>query len=145
MSRNRSNALIEVDLDELRRVLADTTMPDDTKGKFKALLDTVDQILAELETKRVSVARLRRMLFGSKSEKSKKLGLDGGKVALERNLEIVSRRSVHHVVHTGANAQTQGTRSQWSQGLSGCQATRRRTFRAEARTDLSRMLSWQAL
>jgi transposase len=77
MSRNRSNALIEVDLDELRRVLADTTMPDDTKGKFKALLDTVDQILAELGTKRVSVARLRRMLFGSKSEKSKKLGLDG--------------------------------------------------------------------
>ncbi|MFC1643366.1 hypothetical protein ACFL5O_11910, partial [Myxococcota bacterium] len=77
MSRNPCNTLIEVDLDELRRVLADTTMPDDTKGRFNALLDTVDKILAELERKRVSVARLRRLLFGSKSEKRKKLGLDG--------------------------------------------------------------------
>ena len=40
-------------------------------GKLKAVLETLDFVTRELEGKRASVDRLRKLLFGSKSEKTR--------------------------------------------------------------------------
>jgi transposase len=69
MSRKPAVEHVDIDLDDMRRRLAASALTDEDKVMFQAVLDTLALVTRELETKRCSVVRLRRLVFGAKTEK----------------------------------------------------------------------------
>jgi transposase len=69
MSRKPAVEHVDIDLDDMRRRLASSALSDEDKVMFHAVLDTLALVTRELEAKRCSVARLRRLVFGTKTEK----------------------------------------------------------------------------
>lgn len=63
---------IEIDKDEMDAIVerAKTVLSDDDYKKIRAALETLLFLTQELEKKRVSVDRLKRMLFGAETEKT---------------------------------------------------------------------------
>ena len=64
---------VDLDLDDLRRRLASSPLSDEDKRAFQAVLDTLALVTRELEGKRFSVQRLRRLIFGASTEKLRNL------------------------------------------------------------------------
>lgn len=64
---------VDVDLDELRRRLSASPLSDEDKAMFGAVVDTLASVTEALESKRCSIARLRRLVFGAKTEKLRNL------------------------------------------------------------------------
>jgi transposase len=73
VSRKPTIQHVDVDLDELRRRVTEASLSDEDKKLFVAMVDTIAQLTQELESKRVSVARLRRLVFGARTEKLRSL------------------------------------------------------------------------
>ena len=69
MSRKPAVEHVDTDLDDMRRRLANSALSDEDRVMFGAVLDTLALITRELESKRCSVVRLRRLVFGAKTEK----------------------------------------------------------------------------
>ena len=69
MSRRAAVEHVDIDLDDMRRRVASSALSDEDKVMFHAVLDTLALVTRELEAKRCSVARLRRLVFGAKTEK----------------------------------------------------------------------------
>jgi hypothetical protein len=69
MSRKPAVEHVDLDLDDMRRRLAASALTDEDKVMFQAVLDTLALVTRELESKRCSVVRLRRLVFGAKTEK----------------------------------------------------------------------------
>ena len=63
---------IEVEMSDLEEILARSrsVLSDDDHGKLTAAVETLGWLTHELEAKRVSVARLKKLLFGQTSEKT---------------------------------------------------------------------------
>ena len=70
--RKRPN-LKEVSHDELKKILerAKTVLSSDDHEKLESAVDTLAWLTSELESKNVSLKRLKKLLFGSSSEKTK--------------------------------------------------------------------------
>jgi transposase len=64
---------VDFNLDDLHQRLAASTMSDDDKKAFRAVLDTLAILTKELESSRASISRMRRLVFGAKTEKMSKL------------------------------------------------------------------------
>ena len=73
--------VVELRMDELAGIVERTksgALGADEQAKLKAMLDMVAFVVAELKSKRTSLERLRKLLFGSTSEKTSKVcGRDG--------------------------------------------------------------------
>ena len=63
----------EFDIEELKRILDGATLSETEHAKLTAALETLLFITQELEKKRVSLGRLKKMLFGDTSEKTRKV------------------------------------------------------------------------
>ena len=73
MSRKPPIKHVDLDLDDLRRRLAESPLSEDDKTVFGAVVDTLALVTRELEAKRISINRLRRLIFGASTEKLNKL------------------------------------------------------------------------
>lgn len=73
MKRQSGVEYVDFELDDLRQRLNASPMTADDKSAFGAVLDTLAMLTRELERNRISVSRLRRILFGPSSEKMNKL------------------------------------------------------------------------
>ena len=60
---------LEVTMDELEAIVERAQLSDDDREKLQAALETLALLTNELETKGASIRRLRKLLFGSSSEK----------------------------------------------------------------------------
>lgn len=60
---------IELDLDELRQIVSRDTMTASDREKLMAALETLGFLTQALENKNISLARMRKMLFGASTEK----------------------------------------------------------------------------
>jgi transposase len=69
VSRKSPVQHVDVDHDELRRRLAAAPLSDEDKALFGAVLDTFALMTQALDAKRVSIERLRRLVFGARTEK----------------------------------------------------------------------------
>jgi transposase len=69
MSRKPAVEHVDIDLDDMRRRVASSALSDEDRAMFHAVLDTLALVTRELESKRCSVVRLRRLVFGAKTEK----------------------------------------------------------------------------
>lgn len=74
----------ELDIGELKKILDSATLGEEEHAKLTAALETLLFITQELEKKRVSLSRLKKMLFGDTSEKTRKI--------LEKALKTSERR-----------------------------------------------------
>ena len=61
---------IELDLEELNRIVAQDTLSSADRDKLMAALETLRFLTQALENKNVSLARMRKMLFGASTEKT---------------------------------------------------------------------------
>ena len=61
---------IELDLDELRQIVSQDTMTASDREKLMAALETLGFLTQALENKNISLARMRKMLFGASTEKT---------------------------------------------------------------------------
>lgn len=69
MSRKSPVQHVDIDLEELRRRLATAAaLCDADKALFSALIDTFAFLAEQLDAKRVSIQRLRRFVFGARTE-----------------------------------------------------------------------------
>jgi transposase len=68
MGRRKTRRL-EVTMDELEAIVERAQLCDDDRAKLKAALETLALVTNELEMKGASIRRLRKLLFGSGSEK----------------------------------------------------------------------------
>jgi transposase len=69
----------EIGLDELQAILErakSEPLDDDEYGKLKAAVETLAFVTSELEKKRVSVTRLKKLLFGASTEKTSQVFKD---------------------------------------------------------------------
>src|SRR5664279_3958123 len=60
---------IELDLDELRQIVSQDTLTSSDREKLMAAVETLGFLTQALENKNVSLARMRKMLFGASTEK----------------------------------------------------------------------------
>lgn len=60
---------IELDLDELRQIVSRDTLSSSDREKLMAAVETLGFLTQALENKNVSLARMRKMLFGASTEK----------------------------------------------------------------------------
>jgi transposase len=60
---------IDIDLGEIKQIIEHAGVSDDNRAKLFGVVDTLAWVTQELETKRVSIQRLRKLLFGIKTEK----------------------------------------------------------------------------
>ena len=67
---------IELDVRALRSIVDTAPLSDADRAVLKAAIDTLALLTRELENRRASVARLRKMIFGAKTEKSRKVLTD---------------------------------------------------------------------
>jgi len=65
----RKTQRIEVTMDELEAIVERAQLSDDDREKLQAALETLALLTNELEVKGASIRRLRKLLFGSSSEK----------------------------------------------------------------------------
>ena len=70
---------IELDVGQLHGIVERAALGDADRTLLRAAIDTLAQLTLELEKKRASVDRLRKMLFGVKTEKSQKLLADAAR------------------------------------------------------------------
>jgi len=86
---------VEIDMEELRQILArarSTALSQEDAKKLSAALETLGYLTQALEEKGTSIARLRKLLFGSSSEKtSKVLGGDDSKEGGEKSEDGVEK------------------------------------------------------
>lgn len=73
MSQEQVVPGVDISVDELRRRVTAAPLSDEDKKLFGALVDTIAQLVQELDAKRVSVERLRRLVFGARTEKLRNL------------------------------------------------------------------------
>lgn len=59
---------IEIQMDELKAILERSTMEAEDRAKLEAALDTLGFLAQQIESKSTSIDRLRRILFGPKTE-----------------------------------------------------------------------------
>ncbi len=71
--RNKPLLRDEINIEELKQILDVAGLSETDHAKFTAVLDTLLFITQELEKKRVSLGRLKKMLFGDTSEKTSKV------------------------------------------------------------------------
>lgn len=64
---------IECDVDELQRIVDRASLSDDDRATLRAAVETLAFLSRELEAKRVSVRRLQSILFGARTEKTRKV------------------------------------------------------------------------
>ncbi len=66
---------IDLDMKELEEILerARTALSEDDHRKLKAAVETLAFLTGELEEERTTIKRLRNLLFGPRSEKTKKV------------------------------------------------------------------------
>ena len=71
-TKRRKPTRVEIDITELEKIVerASASLTDDDREKLTAALDTLAWVTRELEAKRVSVQRLKKLLFGAKTEKT---------------------------------------------------------------------------
>jgi transposase len=62
---------IELDMSELLKIVDRAGLPKEDLEKLRAALETLQFMTQELEKKRVSIARLRKMLFGASTESTR--------------------------------------------------------------------------
>ena len=90
-SRSGQNKRQEVSLEELKSIIekAKDALSKEDHQKLGAAIDTLAFITQELEAKGASIRRLRALLFGAKTEKTKQVlkGLLGGKSGEEGETE----------------------------------------------------------
>lgn len=67
---------IELDVGQLQSIVERAALGEADRALLHAAIDTLAQLTLELEKRRVSLDRLRKMLFGVKTEKSRKLLAD---------------------------------------------------------------------
>ena len=60
---------IELDLDELRQIVSQDTLTSSDREKLMAALETLGFLTQALEKRNVSLARMRKLLFGASTEK----------------------------------------------------------------------------
>lgn len=70
-TRARAKPVEKVDMDEIRRILehAKVSLSEEEHRKLTAAIETLAFLTSEIEDKRTTIRRLRKLLFGSKSEK----------------------------------------------------------------------------
>ena len=71
--RGQHAARVDIDLGELKSILArteDAPLGTEDREKLKAAIDTLAFLTQELERKGVSIARLRKLIFGASTEKT---------------------------------------------------------------------------
>jgi transposase len=68
MTRRRIQR-IDVDLAEVKQIIERAGVSDDDRAKLFGVVDTLAWVTHELEAKRASIQRLRKLLFGVKTEK----------------------------------------------------------------------------
>ena len=69
MGRQAKTPRLEVTMDELEAIVERAQLSDDDRAKLTAALETLALLTNELEMKGASIRRLRKLLFGSGSEK----------------------------------------------------------------------------
>ena len=62
---------IEIDSADLHQILERSTMTDDDRATMQAAVDTLAYMTQELERSRVSVGRMKRVVFGARTEKTR--------------------------------------------------------------------------
>jgi transposase len=67
---------VELDIGHLEQIVERAALSDADRADLSAAIDTLAFVTRELENRRASVARLRKMLFGASTEKSSKLLAD---------------------------------------------------------------------
>lgn len=70
---NKQSLRNEFDIGELKKILDSASLSEAEHAKIMAALETLLFITQELEKKRVSLGRLKKMLFGDTSEKTRKV------------------------------------------------------------------------
>jgi transposase len=97
VSRISPTRYVDVDLDELRRRLAAAdALCNDDKALFSTLIDTFAFLAQELDAKRVSIQRLRRLVFGARTEKLSNLKSKDELADAEGKDDDVSGHDVSH-------------------------------------------------
>ena len=66
----------DLELEKLLQKASRTSLADDEVGKLRNITETLKYIVMELDKNRVSIKRLKKMLFGEQSEKLSKLNLE---------------------------------------------------------------------
>lgn len=87
MKASRSEKPIEsVDMEELESILeqAKSSLSADQHRKLKAAIETLAYLTSEIEDKRTTIHRLRKLLFGSQSEKTERVFPEETEAAGER-------------------------------------------------------------
>jgi transposase len=69
----KEHKVIELDITELTEIVEQAPISSEDRNKCIMAFDTLNFLTHELEKKRVSVARLKKMLFGDSTEKTDKL------------------------------------------------------------------------
>jgi transposase len=72
MSRARHEHL-ELDMKELEKIIERAELDESDRKKLKAAIETLAYVTDQLEHKQVSIRRLRKLLFGASTEKTKKI------------------------------------------------------------------------
>lgn len=99
----------EIQFDELESIVerVKTSLSDEDHGKLKAAIETLAFITRELESKRVSIERLKRLLFGPTTEKtSEVLGKTGAQSAEDQKPGAAQRPKPKGHGRNGASAYT---------------------------------------
>jgi len=77
---SKKSERVEIHVDELKGIIerAKGALSEEDCGKLEAAVDTLVVLTRELETKGTTIRRLRKMLFGSGTEKTKIVLGDSG-------------------------------------------------------------------
>jgi transposase len=65
----RRRQRIDVNLEEIKQIIDRTAASDDDRAKLFGVVETLARVTEELGSKRASLGRLRKLLFGVKTEK----------------------------------------------------------------------------
>jgi len=69
----RKSERLELDMKELDQIVERAALDESDRKKLKAALETLAYVTQQLENKQTSIRRLRKLLFGASTEKTKKL------------------------------------------------------------------------
>jgi transposase len=69
----RGKERLELDMKELEKIIERAALDESDRKKLKAAIETLAYVTDQLEHKQTSINRLRKLLFGSSTEKTKKI------------------------------------------------------------------------